>query len=669
MFNWLKPHKKDEVSRGQDLDRLIRRLEIVTSVSASMVSNTDLDETLQFSVNLVVEKLGYYGAVIYIPNQSLTKLYSKTVSQTWYVKAALNVIPVPFDKLNVDIDNDSKNYIVRTFKTGEVNEDDDLKNYVVPAVTSRVSDTIQFITGTKKIVSLPIQYKDELKGVIMFTKNSAESFNNDITILKTFTEQLSIAIQNANLFKEITNQVDALTIKNKDLQSLYELTSNVSKSLDPDIVAQTAVDSLPQDETMVGAILTKYDEKNRLLYPQAVTQNSLSNEVKRLLGGDFSKFPVRLDDPLQQYNLTTQAFKNGQIYNSSDLADLLSPPIPKTLVKPIASILNIKSVVVYPIVSRGVTVGTIAYFLKSKNYDELLDNEKQLYATYTYQIAIALENASLFKLQQETQRNLETSKGQIEEAYRKEKDMMDILGHELRTPLTIVRNAILMIDKEYEKPDPKEDLVRDLLGKAKENIRREISTLQTVLSTTRLENDRVQINYTKVDAKDVINDSLDALRAEAEKKKLEIKVNMPEGEVFVWAGREQTQEIVDNLLSNAIKYTPQGTVEITLAQEGNLMRFTVKDSGEGIPENELPNLGKKFHRINTYIQSSTNDSYKIVRPGGTGIGLYVVTGFLKVMGGRLDVQSKLGEGSTFSAFLPKYDDQDKLDNKTPDIGK
>src|SRR5690606_8561138 len=181
----------------------------------------------------------------------------------------------------------------------------------------------------------------------------------------------------------------------------------------------------------------------------------------------------------------------------------------KAFVKPIEKLLSIRSVVSFPLKRRDQVIGTINYFLKNDDYQELSENEKQLYSTYTYQISIALENAFLLK-------NLELAKAQIEEAYRKEKDMMDILGHELRTPLTTVRNAILMMDMEYKKPEPRLNIILDMLEKAKENVRREIATLQSVLSTTRLENDRVQINYEKVDAKDVISDSLDALRAQAE---------------------------------------------------------------------------------------------------------------------------------------------------------
>lgn len=259
-------------------------------------------------------------------------------------------------------------------------------------------------------------------------------------------------------------------------------------------------------------------------------------------------------------------------------------------------------------------------------------------------------------------KHTEELKNKIEEAYNKERDMMDILGHELRTPLTVARNAILMMDNELQKPDPNMATIKDYIEKSKENIRREIKTLQTVLSTTRLENNRSQINFEKVDLRDVVNDSLEAFGLDAVEKGLEVNLVMPpEGDLDVWGGREQVQEIMDNLLSNAVKYTAKGRIRVMVERDEEFLKMSVADTGEGIPEEEVKNLGKKFHRVNPYVDNhSDGANLSVVRPGGTGIGLYVVTGFLNAMGGRLEVQSELGKGSNFIAVMPVYNGQDSL---------
>jgi signal transduction histidine kinase len=207
--------------------------------------------------------------------------------------------------------------------------------------------------------------------------------------------------------------------------------------------------------------------------------------------------------------------------------------------------------------------------------------------------------------------------------------------------------------------------IKEYLEKSKENIRREIKTLQTVLSTTRLENNRSQINFEKVDLRDVVNDSLEAFGGEAKKKGLEVNIVLPpEGALDVWGGREQVQEIMDNLLSNAVKYTAKGKIRVKVEKDGDFLRMSVADTGEGIPEEEVQNLGKKFHRVNPYVDNHSNgENLSVVRPGGTGIGLYVVTGFLNAMGGRLEVQSEVGKGSNFIAVMPIYNGQDSKRNE------
>ena len=97
-----------------------------------------------------------------------------------------------------------------------------------------------------------------------------------------------------------------------------------------------------------------------------------------------------------------------------------------------------------------------------------------------------------------------------------------------------------------------------------------------------------------------------------------------------------------NLLSNAVKYSPRADrVEVSTARESGGLWLRVRDFGLGIPESELPKIASQFFRASTSSGIA-----------GTGIGLNLVKAFVEMHGGRLDVASKVGEGSTFSIFLP-----------------
>lgn len=252
-----------------------------------------------------------------------------------------------------------------------------------------------------------------------------------------------------------------------------------------------------------------------------------------------------------------------------------------------------------------------------------------------------------------------TSKNQqLEEALRKERDMLDILGHELRTPLSTSRNSLNIIDIYKKQGKLDEANLNHHLDIAKENLTREIKILETILSSSRIDNSRLQLNNEEVEANDVIEDSVLSYKEQAEKKGLTIKTVLPTDKIYCYGDRSATQQIIDNLVSNAIKYTQKGSVTLETKLEGENVVFAVSDTGEGIPANEIPNLGKKFYRINPYLESDGKiGDRQIVRPGGTGIGLYVVFKLAAMMNGTISVASEVGKGSTFTVKLPRFNPQ------------
>lgn len=244
----------------------------------------------------------------------------------------------------------------------------------------------------------------------------------------------------------------------------------------------------------------------------------------------------------------------------------------------------------------------------------------------------------------------------LAENLRFERDMLDILGHELRTPLSIARNAVVMTkDMLEQKPLPTQRL-KEYNVMAVENVVREIDLLETLLSATKIDNNRLQMLFDKVDLLDVVEDSLTGLREKANHKGLILSFKKP-AESFVYADRTRIQEISDNLIDNAIKYTDKGRVDISIRTEGGLTYLSVKDTGHGIPKDELPSIGKKFYRVDNYLKSSKDSDLKVIRAGGTGLGLYVTYSLAKAMGGKVSLESKVGEGSTFTVSFVTWKDQ------------
>ena len=249
----------------------------------------------------------------------------------------------------------------------------------------------------------------------------------------------------------------------------------------------------------------------------------------------------------------------------------------------------------------------------------------------------------------------------LQEARRKERDMIDIMGHELRTPATIVKLNVELLEQ-YINSNPKE--FKKYLDRAKGAIENEIKLINTLLSSAKLEGDKIEINKERINIKNEIDMSLHGHEIVAKEKNLELinktDINTPD----IYGDKARTVEILNNLIDNAIKYTDKGSITVETSYDTEYVTVKIIDTGNGIPEEEIPKLGQKFYRINNYIGS--NDGLDIVRPGGTGLGLYVTFRLVEVMGGKIWVESEVGKGSKFIFTLPLYKG---VDNEIEDDSK
>lgn len=241
---------------------------------------------------------------------------------------------------------------------------------------------------------------------------------------------------------------------------------------------------------------------------------------------------------------------------------------------------------------------------------------------------------------------------ELEEARRKERDMIDIMGHELRTPATIVKLNASLLEK-YIDSNPEN--FQKYLDRIKNSIENEIRLIDTLLSSAKLEGQKIDINKERISIPEQIETVLHGYEYQVQAKGLKIISDIDDNTQDVYADKVRVVEVLDNLISNAIKYTDEGSIIVKTECNDDYVKTSVIDSGKGIPSEELPKLGRKFHRIEEYIDE--NKENPIVKPGGTGLGLYVVFALVELMGGKIWINSQLGKGSTFTFTLPVYSGQ------------
>ncbi len=260
------------------------------------------------------------------------------------------------------------------------------------------------------------------------------------------------------------------------------------------------------------------------------------------------------------------------------------------------------------------------------------------------------------KVSEQTQ-ELQRKVKQLQEARRKEADMIDIMGHELRTPMSVVKLNTDLLQNFTENIEKRKEDYKKYVKRIQDAVDTEIKLINTLLSSAKLEGDKIELNPEKVDLNDQIKMALHAQESRANEKGIDLVTKFNTDTPYVFADHARTVEVLNSLIDNAVKYTQEGSVTVATKDEGEYIRVFVIDTGYGMTKEDIENLGKKFYRTSNYTQSEYSDDVDIVRPGGTGLGLYVTFGLVRKMGGEIHVESEIGKGSNFTFTLPKYTNQ------------
>lgn len=236
----------------------------------------------------------------------------------------------------------------------------------------------------------------------------------------------------------------------------------------------------------------------------------------------------------------------------------------------------------------------------------------------------------------------------LKRKYRQERDMIGIMGHELRTPITIAKSIQQLLIKRLKENKLDKEYLLEKSKRVLNSIRRESELVEMMLEASHVDNKKMSINLSKVNITDIVKEAYEIYKPVASEKNLNLKLEINNKTPQIFTDQIKVGQVINNLISNAVKYTQKGYVKVILDFDKQHLYFSVKDTGPGISTNHLKKLGEKFYRIKQY----TNEGNTRVRPGGTGLGLYVVKGILKGLGGKLNIDSEEDIGSTFTAVIP-----------------
>ncbi|MFF8475138.1 SpoIIE family protein phosphatase [Streptomyces sp. NPDC015414] len=214
------------------------------------------------------------------------------------------------------------------------------------------------------------------------------------------------------------------------------------------------------------------------------------------------------------------------------------------------------------------------------------------------------------------------------------------ISHEFRTPLSLIMGPVEELRTRLaDAADP----VRQELDAIHRNGLRLGKLVNTLLDFSRIEAGRMQARYEPVDLAAVTAELASVFRSAMERAQLAFDVDCPPLREPVYVDRGLWEKVVLNLLSNALKFTFHGAVRVAVRETGGHAVVTVADTGTGVPEEEMPRLFERFHRIGN-ARSRSNE--------GSGIGLALVQELVGLHGGTIGAESTEGEGTTFTIRLP-----------------
>ena len=221
---------------------------------------------------------------------------------------------------------------------------------------------------------------------------------------------------------------------------------------------------------------------------------------------------------------------------------------------------------------------------------------------------------------------------------------MILVTHELRAPVGTIYSSLELVRAGYTTPQE----TQEMLARAQTRASELLELIGDLLNLTKLREQPVRRDsLAPMQIGDVLRDVVEFVQPEVTRNNLSLQVDVAPDLAPVRAVAEQMKLVWTNLLSNAIKYNrPGGSILVTLRQDAGQVTCQVRDTGIGIAPEDLPHMFDEFFRA---------DNAKLVSPHGTGVGLAIIRRIVEGWGGKISVESKLGQGTTFTFVLPRAD--------------
>lgn len=470
--------------------------------------------------------------------------------------------------------------------------------------------------GVSSLLVVPLAGKSRVHGAFWLSRDpgSPPYTSADRELMEAIADCTALALDTSRLHVQLEEDRRQRAQAASRTERLQEVTAALSSAATPEevasVVAHLAVASM---EGVAGSLVLPTEDHTELKIVANIGHTHMPHVVRR-----FQALPVTADNPV------ARAYREGKAFFFEDLARY-GDQYPTLLTA--ASEAGYQAAAALPLLARDEVLGVLwVRFATARAFDR---DERGLMSTMVAQAAQALERSRLYT--------------RAQKAVAQRDEFLSVAAHELRTPLAAMKLQIQSLQRNLGRTPPTEDTLDRLTTKA-QAVERQVKRLETLvtdlLDLSRLTAGKLELRLEAMELQELAREVCERMAEEAARANSELIVRA-EGTVWGLWDRSRLDQVLSNLLGNAIKYGAGGPIEVTVMHHDGRAWLTVSDRGIGIPLEDQARIFERFER------AVPGKNYS-----GFGVGLWICKQITDALGGRIRVESRPGEGSTFEITLP-----------------